>query len=102
MFVRGSIRSANYTGDCRLSQAYSVYDQELAKGLITTEHVLVAPHHGGDYGSQSRLYSNPCNYIEISVGSNSYGHPDPVMEHYLGSLGTVEKTIIIGDIKKDL
>ena len=55
-------------------QAKSVYDQEATQGINTNEHVLVAPHHGGDYGASFRHYSSPCNDIAISVGANnSYG-----------------------------
>ena len=90
MFVKGSVRSANYTGDCKLVQAKSAYDQEKEKGLTSTEHVLIAPHHGGDYGKSSRQYSLPCNYIFISVGKDSpCGHPHDDMFRYLSDLGQV-------------
>ena len=99
MFVKGVAKSANYTGDCRLTQAKSVYDQEVAQGINTNEHVLVAPHHGGDYGVSFRHYSFPCNEISISVGANnSYGHPQKDMLRYLSSLGTVKRTDVQGDI----
>ena len=103
MFVRGANKSANYTGDCRLSQAKDVYDQEVAKGITTNQHVLIAPHHGGDYGMNYRMYSRPCDVIEISVGrGNSYGHPEKSMLRYLRSLGTVKQTKDVGDIEEDL
>lgn len=103
MFVCGGKRSANYTGDCKLIQAKDVYDQEKAHGLLTKGHVLVAPHHGGDYGAKNRLYSLPCDHIVISVGANNgYGHPQPDMLRYLGRLGNVEQTKDVGDIEKDL
>lgn len=103
MFVRGVNRSANYTGDCRLSQAKNVYDQETAQGLATGQHVLVAPHHGGDYDAKYRHYSRPCDRIEISVGANNdYGHPHPKMLEYLESLGNVSQTKDVGDIMEDL
>ena len=103
MFVRGTNRSANYTGDCKLLQAKNVYDQEVALDLTTGEHVLVAPHHGGDVDANSRHYSSPCDRIEISVGANNgYGHPHPKMLEYLESLGTVNYTKDVGDIEEDL
>lgn len=103
MFVRGANRSANYTGDCKLTQAKNVYDQEMAHGLTTGEHVLVAPHHGGDVDAKSRHYSRPCDRIEISVGANNdYGHPHPKMLEYLESHGTVIQTKDVGDIVEDL
>ncbi len=103
MFVRGANRSANYTGDCKLSQAKNAYDQEMAQGLATEHHVLVSPHHGGDYDARCRCYSRPCGRIEISVGANNdYGHPHPKMLAYLESLGTVSQTKDVGDIVENL
>lgn len=103
MFVKGGNKSANYTGDCRLAQAKDAYDKERAKGIATNEHVLVAPHHGGDYDAKYRLYSLPCDEIIISVGvGNGYGHPHKEMKNYLMSLGSVEMTMDIGEILKDL
>lgn len=92
MFVRGRNKSANYTGDCRLSQADDVYTQENG-GLNTNMHVLIAPHHGGDWGPRHRHYSTPCDTIEISVGTNnSYRLPNGDMLKYLRSLGNVKRT----------
>lgn len=102
MFVRGTQRSANYTGDCRLSQARNVYHQEQACGLETDEHVLIAPHHGGDCGVNYRSYLSPCNLIEISVGQNRYGHPNKDMMAYLNTMGIVKRTDQYGDIIEDL
>lgn len=102
MFVRGTQRSANYTGDCRLSQARNVYHQEQACGLETGEHVLIAPHHGGDCGVNYRSYLSPCNLIEISVGQNRYGHPNKDMMAYLNTMGIVKRTDQYGDIIEDL
>lgn len=99
MFVKGKNRSANYTGDCKLIQAKDVYDQEKSRGIRTNEHILIAPHHGGDCGIRSRVYSSPCNTIEISVGShNRYKHPHKNMLRYLKSLGTIKQTKDVGDI----
>ena len=97
--------SANFTGDCRLTQAKSVYDQELMQGTRTDGHVLVAPHHGGDYGASFRHYSIPCNDVVISVGNhNSYGHPQKEMLRYLRNLciGRVRRTDKDGDISIEL
>lgn len=103
MFVHGSKATASLTGDCKLSQAKDVYKQEKARGINTNEHILVAPHHGGDYGASSRFYDTPCDNILISVGAgNTYGHPQKDMKSYLESLGTVERTDEVGDIVKDL
>ena len=103
MFVRGANRSANYTGDCRLQQAKDVYDREVAKGIATNQHILIAPHDGGDYGANYRQYSRPCDMIEISVGrDNNYGHPEKSMLRYLQSLGTVKQTMDVGDIEEIL
>lgn len=105
MFVRGNNKSANYTGDCRLSQAKDAYDQEKIKGLNTNEHILIAPHHGGYFSKKHRVYSIPCNEVEISVGDyNICHHPNKEMVDYLNmlSLGNVEQTNNKGDIIKDL
>lgn len=104
MFVKGMEKSANYTGDCRLSQAKSVYDQELIQGTGSIAHVLVAPHHGGDYGASFRHYSLPCNDIVISVGENSYGHPQQDMLRYLKRLcrNREKRTDVDGDVFVDL
>ena len=103
MFVRGNNRSANYTGDCKLTQAEDVYDQETAQGLATNEHVLIAPHHGGDYDAKCRHYSVPCDLIEIAVGSNNgCGHPHEKMLEYLETLGAVKQTQDVGDIIENL
>ena len=102
MFVKGSVRSANYTGDCRLSQAANAYRQEMNEGLNTNEHILIAPHHGGDCGADHRHYLMPCNLIAISVGQNSYGHPNGNMLAYLQSLGDVKQTNINGDLMKNV
>lgn len=103
MFVKGNSSSANYTGDLRLSQAKNAYQQEITAGINTQKHILVAPHHGGDYGVSFRKYTIPCDSILISVGAgNGYGHPQKDMLSYLNSLGTVERTDFVGDIIKQL
>ena len=105
MFVKGMQKSAIFTGDCRLTQAKSVYDQELMQGTETHDHVLLAPHHGGDYGASSRHYSMPCNDVVISVGNNNtYCHPQKDMLRYLRSLcsGRVWRTDKDGDIEVKL
>ena len=103
MLVKGGNKSANYTGDCRLAQAKDAYDKERANGIASNEHVLVAPHHGGDYDAKYRQYSLPCDEIAISVGvGNGYGHPHKEMKKYLMTLGSVEMTMDVGDIVKDL
>lgn len=100
LFVRGANMSASYTGDCKLNQARNVYEQEKARGLTTDHHVLIAPHHGGDYGANCRRYAMPCNRIMISVGAhNIYGHPHPQMIKYLASMGNVERTDQNGDLE---
>lgn len=103
MFVRGEKSSVNFTGDCRLLQAKDVYDKEFEEGLDTQEHILIAPHHGGDCGARFRHYSSPCNIVEISVGkNNSYGHPQKDMLDYLRLLGKVEQTKDAGDILRGI
>lgn len=98
MFVTGGQKSANYTGDCRLTQAKDVYEKE-KQNIGTNNHVLIAPHHGGDYDASYRYYSRPCDLVIISVGDNNdYGHPKKEMLKYLKSLGTVQMTKDVGDV----
>ena len=74
MFVRGCRCSVNFTGDQKLKLAENTYLQELNKGLQLS-HILIAPHHGGQFGNTINSYPQPCNQVIISVGQNSYGHP---------------------------
>lgn len=101
MFVRGNQKSANFTGDVKLVQAKNVYDQELKQGINTNEHILIAPHHGGDYGATTRHYSHSTTEVIISVGTNnSYDHPEPHMLSYLQGLcgNNIKRTDLNGDI----
>lgn len=103
LFVKGKNISVNLTGDCRLSQANNAYQQELGLGINTKQHILVAPHHGGDCGATFRSYMTRCDSILISVGAgNYYGHPQKDMLEYLDSLGPVERTDLSGDIVKKI
>lgn len=94
MFVSGKIKSANFTGDIKLIQAKYVYDQEKEFNSNTIDgHILVAPHHGGDYGKKARSYSQPTTDVVISVGAgNSYGHPENIC--YLICKNFVATTLI--------
>lgn len=94
MFVDGTRRSAMFTGDCKLSQAYAALTSARATISRDKGHVLVCPHHGGDYGKAARRYAH-CDMAAISVGRhNSYGHPDKLMMEYLCQLtcGNVKET----------
>lgn len=99
MFVEGKTKTANYTGDCRLSQAEDVYKQMKANKNGQKMHVLISPHHGGEHGVVHRHYVEPCNDIAISVSNNNtYGHPQKDMVKYLRTLGNVVMTSYSGDI----
>lgn len=101
MFIKGRNKSVNFTGDVKLKQAKNAYDQELQRGMLTNEHILIAPHHGGDYGARVRTYSTPCTQVIISVGiNNNYGHPDRLMYNFLNrlSVNNVIETSNSGDI----
>lgn len=105
MFVYGSSHSVAFTGDIRLNQAKNMYDQELTLGQNKERHILIAPHHGGDYSASHRVYSLPLSEVVISVGRNNiYGHPEPHMLSYLESLSSynVKRTDAIGDILERL
>jgi beta-lactamase superfamily II metal-dependent hydrolase len=103
MFVEGISKTSNFTGDCRLSQADNVYKQEMTNIDDYKSHILISPHHGGDYGATHRHYSTPCNNIAISVANNNtYGHPHKDMLKYLSTLGQVIMTKDIGDISFDI
>lgn len=108
MFVEGNTASANYTGDCLLSQADEVLQDALAKGSTQTEHILVAPHHGGANPTITMHYTpnHPISrtHVVVSVGNgNSYGHPDAKMFAYLQSLANagVKQTNKYGDVTFD-
>ena len=105
MFVYGSSQSVAFTGDVRLDQAKNMYDQELNLGQNKERHVLIAPHHGGDYSALHRVYSLPLSEVFISVGRNNiYGHPEPHMLSYLEVLSgyNVQRTDAVCDILERL
>lgn len=105
LFVRGDGKSANLTGDLKLKQAKSTYDIELAGGIGTDEHILVAPHHGGDYGLTLWEYSAPTTEVVISVGAgNRYGHPESAMLAYLNGLcgRNIKRTDVGGEVVEAL
>ena len=80
-------------------QAKYVYDQEKEFNSNTIDgHILVAPHHGGDYGKKARSYSQPTTDVVISVGAgNSYGHPEKL--YVILFARTFVATTLIGLIK---
>ncbi len=98
MFVRGGNKSANYTGDCKLSQADNVFCQEPYSKKNSSKHILIAPHHGGNFQPEDRHYSGLCDRIVISVGINPYGHPCEIMLNYFHGLGPTVRTDEVGDI----
>ena len=80
--IQGRKGSANLTGDIKLQQAQSVLNTEFY-GNNLTNHLLVAPHHGGKYLSGEKEYAPSICQVAISVGHlNSYGHPESFMENY--------------------
>ncbi len=91
--------SVVFTGDLRLSQVNDIHSKEI-KEICVSNHILIAPHHGGDYGNKHRRYSLPCNIGLVSVGENHYNHPNPNMIQYLKKLtaNNVFRTINCGDI----
>lgn len=105
MFVEGISTSANYTGDCLLSQADEVLQGVLQNGTQASQHILIAPHHGGANPKANMHYTiqPPITNTQvcISVGyGNIYGHPDAKMLKYLQSVanGGVKRTDQQGDI----
>ena len=100
IFVKGMQSSVNFTGDIRLIQAKHIYDQELQQNIGTNNHILLAPHHGGDNTPQYRIYSNPTTEVIISVGPNNYGHPNKHMLSYLRMLcnNNIYRTDVNGDV----
>ena len=109
MFVEGSSTSVNYTGDCLLSQADEVLQDVLQNGTNVSQHVLIAPHHGGANQKSNMHYTiqPPITNTQvcISVGNgNTYGHPDAKMLKYLQSVanGGVKRTDKQGDIHLNL
>ena len=101
MFVKGMQSSVNFTGDIRLIQAKNIYDQELQQNIATDNHILIAPHHGGENAPKHRVYSTPTTDVIISVGANNnYGHPSKHMLSYLSMLcnNNIYRTDVDGDI----
>ena len=101
MFVKGMQSSVNFTGDIRLIQAKNIYDQELQQNIATDNHILIAPHHGGENAPKHRVYSTPTTDVIISVGANNnYGHPGKHMLSYLSMLcnNNIYRTDVDGDI----
>lgn len=91
MFVEGISTSANYTGDCLLSQADEVLQDVLQNGTQASQHILIAPHHGGANPKANMHYTilPPITNTQvcISVGNgNPYGHPDAKMLTYFQSV----------------
>ena len=100
MFVKGMQSSVNFTGDIRLIQAKNIYDQELQQNIATDNHILIAPHHGGENAPKHRVYSTPTTDVIISVGANNnYGHPSKHMLSYLSMLrnNNIYRTDVDGD-----
>lgn len=105
IFVRGKEKSVNFTGDVRLIQAKSIYDQELKQSPTINKHVLIAPHHGGGNAANYQKYSKPTTEVVISVGKNNrYGHPNQKMLKYLLSLcsNNLYRTDNNGDVYIDI
>ncbi len=102
MFARGINKTANYTGDCKLSQADDVICRESHSAMNASNHILIAPHHGGDFQPKDRYYSSSCDRIVISVGMNPYGHPSEIMLNYLNNLGRIIRTDEVGDVLESL
>lgn len=103
MYVQGQSKSVSFTGDVKLIQAKHMYNQE-KNDIDAQHHILIVPHHGGDYGASSRIYSHPLTEAIISVGKgNQYGHPDEYMIRYLETLcGNIKQTCNVGDIFDNL
>ncbi len=101
MMVDAANASVIFTGDVKLIQAKDVYIKEKNNGLRAQKHILIVPHHGGDYSAPSRQYATPLSEAIISVGyGNSYGHPDKHMVSYLQGLcgNNLKRTDTNGDI----
>lgn len=78
--------SAILAGDAH----YSQISQDILPALAyPNNHNLIVPHHGGNAGSF--VYTLPKkvspNYAIISVGKNSYGHPDKRITSSLRNTG---------------
>ena len=101
MFVKGMQSSVNFTGDIILIQAKNIYDQELQQNIAADNHILIAPHHGGENAPKHRVYSTPTTDVIISVGANNnYGHPSKYRLSYLSMLcnNNIYRTDVDGDI----
>lgn len=100
MFVRGASQSASFTGDLLLSQANNMHQQEYDEGGLSQSHLLIAPHHGGRVNNKNRIYNYSITQVAISVGPNSYGHPDSsILRFYKShSIRPVDRTDVSSDL----
>lgn len=106
VFVQGENKSVSFIGDIKLRQAKEVFESEnkYNEALDKKQHILLAPHHGGDCEKRYRDYVSPISTVIISVGrDNHYGHPSESMLKYLRSISRqIKRTDMNGDVEMDL
>lgn len=86
------------TGDAELEA-----EEQVANGALPDVELIKASHHGSQNGADARLITIVAPDISvISVGQNSYGHPNQQAVSLLSGKGTVLRTDQQGDIDVDL
>lgn len=71
-------------------------EELLRKNDLSEIDILKVPHHGSKHQVMN-LFSFAKQFL-ISVGPNSYGHPDAVLVQELESIGKVERTDNFGSV----
>lgn len=78
-------------------------EEQIANGPLPDIELIKASHHGSQNGADARLITIVAPDISIiSVGQNSYGHPNQQAVSLLSGTGTVLRTDQQGDIDVDL
>jgi len=88
-----------FTGDLPVEQESEI----LNRGINIESQVLKIGHHGSKYSSSQEFLQkvNPTDTI-ISVGQNSYGHPNPEALERIRIIGAkILRTDQVGDIEYD-
>jgi competence protein ComEC len=84
-----------FTGDAEVPAQQDMVDD----GDPLEADVLKVPHHGGDTSDAVFLESTGADVAVISVGENTYGHPNPALLEMLEGAGmAVYRTDLTGEV----
>jgi len=78
-------------------------EEQMASGVLPDVELMKASHHGSQNGADARFITAIAPDISIiSVGANSYGHPNKEAVLLLTGYGSVLRTDQQGEITVDL